>query len=223
MSHPGGSRRGASTPHGARPDGRRDDVPWWAVASAVAAPVAMIGGWTLAQSQQESFDPVRATISDLATQSSTAPWIMGVGLALTGVAHLVTAAGLRPVPRAGRVLHALGGAATLAVAAFPSDAWPQAHVAAAGIGFGALTLWPAWARRSGAAGVLRPAVALAATAVLAALLVAFLLELWRVTPTDGRATGLTERLLAGAQAIWPLVVALGLRRHGTGASTPPRT
>ena len=171
----------------------------------------MIGGWTLAQSQQDAFDPVRGTISDLATQASVAPWIMGVGLAITGVAHVVTAAGLRPVPRPARALHALGGLATLAVAIFPSDTHPRAHVVAASIGFGALAVWPAWARRSTATGVLRPAVATTASAVLLVLLGAFLLELWQVT-SDGRATGLTERLVAGAQALWPLVVTLGLVR-----------
>ncbi|PFG34290.1 putative membrane protein [Sanguibacter antarcticus] len=192
------------------------DVPWWAVVSAVVAPVAMIGGWTLAQSQQASFDPVRSTISDLATQASTAPWIMGAGLALTGVAHLVTAAGLRPVPRPARIVHALGGAATLAVAAFPSDVAPGAHAAAATLGFGALALWPAWSRRRGTTGVLRPAVATGASVVLLALLAAFLLELWQVT-SDGRATGLTERLVAGAQALWPLVVTCALVRSARRA------
>ena len=34
-------------------------VPRWALASAIAAPVAMIGGWSLAASRQPSFDPVQ--------------------------------------------------------------------------------------------------------------------------------------------------------------------
>lgn len=192
--------------------------------SAVAAPVAMIGGWTLAQSRQASFDPMSRTISDLATQASASPWIMGAGLALTGVAHLVTAAGLRPVPTTARVLHAIGGAATLAVAAFPSDVAPRAHVIAASIGFGALAIWPAWARRPrGAPGarVLRPAVATTAAVVLVALLVAFMLELWHVSSETGTAVGLTERLVAGAQALWPLAVTAALVAHAR--RTPTRT
>lgn len=180
--------------------------------SAVVAPVAMIGGWTLAQAQQESFDPVRRTISDLATQASTAPWIMGAGLALTGVAHVVTAAGMRPLPRAARALHALGGLATLAVALFPSDTHPRAHVLAASIGFGALAVWPLWAGTRGTTGVLRPSVGRTAGVVLLLLLGAFLVELWQLTPLDGRATGLTERLVAGAQALWPLLLATALVR-----------
>jgi hypothetical membrane protein len=184
-------------------------VPRWALASAIAAPVAMIGGWTLAAAQQPSSDPVQETISALAASSAVDPWIMTAGLAITGVAHMVTAAGLRPVPRAGRVLHALGGAATLAVAALPVDAYPQAHGIAAGIGFGALALWPALALRRGATGVLRPAVSVGASAVLVGLLGVFVVEL----QAGGAATGLTERAVAGAQALWPLVVVVALRRE----------
>src|SRR5665648_376326 len=33
-------------------------VPGWALVSAVAAPVSMIGGWILADSRQQSFDAV---------------------------------------------------------------------------------------------------------------------------------------------------------------------
>ncbi|WP_456845873.1 DUF998 domain-containing protein [Cellulomonas sp. P5_C6] len=186
------------------------DVPRWALASAIAAPVAMIGGWTLAAAQQPSFDPVQETISALAASTATDPWIMTAGLAVTGVAHMVTAAGLRPVPRTGRLLHALGGAATLAVAALPVDAYPKAHGIAAGIGFGALALWPAFARRRGATGILRPAVAVGASVVLVGLLGVFVVEL----QAGGGAVGLTERAVAGAEALWPLVVVLALRRAG---------
>lgn len=189
-------------------------VPGWALASAVAAPVAMIGGWTLAATRQPSFDPTTQTISALAATTATDAWVMTAGLALTGVAHLVTAAGLRPVPRPGRLLLALGGAATLAVAALPSDVAPRAHGVAATIGFGALASWPAFSARRGTT-VLGPAVQVTASATLLALLAAFGAELAR----DGAEIGLTERTLAGAQALWPLVVVPALRR---GQSAPRR-
>lgn len=182
-------------------------VPGWALASAIAAPVGMIGGWTLAAARQPSFDPTTETISALAATTATDAWVMTAGLALTGVAHLVTAAGLGPVPRAGRALLALGGAATLAVALLPSDVAPRAHGIAATVGFGALALWPALAARRGP-GVLRPAVSITASAALVGLLATFGAELAR----GGDAIGLTERALAGAQALWPLVVVVALRR-----------
>ncbi len=187
-------------------------VPRWALASAIAAPVAMIGGWTLAAAQQPSFDAVEETISALAASTATDPWIMTAGLAVTGVAHMVTSAGLRPVPRSARALHALGGAATLAVAALPVDRYPTAHGVAAGIGFGALALWPALAGRRGATGILRPAVAVGASAALVGLLGVFVVEL----QGGGAATGLAERAVAGAQAVWPLVVVVALGREAAG-------
>ncbi|WP_141372450.1 DUF998 domain-containing protein [Cellulomonas cellasea] len=187
-------------------------VPAWAVVSAVAAPVGMIGGWTLAAALQGTFDPVLETISALAASDVTAPWVMTAGLALTGVAHVATAAGLRPLPRLARALHAVGGLATLAVAALPVDAFSHPHGVAAGIGFGALALWPGAAWRPGASGVRRRGVALGAAGVLTGLLVLFVAELQGATPDGGAATGLTERLVAGAQALWPLVVVVALRR-----------
>jgi hypothetical membrane protein len=187
-------------------------VPAWAVLSAWTAPVALIGAWTLAAAnQQEPFDAVRETISALAATTADPAWIMTVGLALTGVAHLTTALALRPVRRRARVVYAVGGAATLAVAALPVDVWPAAHGAVAGVAFVALSVWPALAARPGGPGVLRPLVARAAAVVLGMLLVVFVVELQGLPPGGGAATGSTERLVAGAQALWPLVVVLDLR------------
>jgi hypothetical protein len=48
-------------------------VPWWGVVSAAAAPVLLVGGWTLAAGLQPgSFDPVADTISALAAVGATA-------------------------------------------------------------------------------------------------------------------------------------------------------
>lgn len=190
----------------------RSAVPGWAVVSASTAPVALIGGWTVAGRLQDRFDAVEGTISALAAAPATAPAVMTAGLAITGLCHVVTAAGLRVVPRTGRLLLALGGLGTAAVAALPVTTWPQTHGLVAGIAFGALSLWPAAAWRRDGAGPLRRRTALLAAGVLTATLGWFVLELQHLTPTDGALTGLTERLLAGAQALWPLAAVLGVRR-----------
>ena len=64
--------------------------------------------------------------------------------------------------------------------------------------------------RWGGAGplALRPAVAGTAAATLLGLVGWFVVELVR----DGDAVGFTERLAAGAQAVWPLVAVLSARR-----------
>ncbi|HEY6425340.1 MAG TPA: DUF998 domain-containing protein [Pseudonocardiaceae bacterium] len=178
----------------------RRTVPGWAVRSAAAAPVLLIGGWELAAARQPGgFDPVSQTISALAARGATDRWIMTVGLAGVGVCHAITAAGLRPAALPGRLLLAVGGAATVAVALFPQPVTGDstAHVAAAALAFPALSLWPALAAAPGAA------------AGLLGLLGWFGFEYL----SDGPRIGLAERVLAGAQALWPLAAVLLARRR----------
>ena len=190
----------------------------WVLLPAVVAPVALIGGWTLgAAAQPPGYSAVAQTISALAARDATDRWIMTAGLALLGVAHVGTALGLGPAVRVpARVVLALGGLATVAVAQFPQpagDGSSAAHVGFATLGFVALTAWVPLAVRRDGPWVLRPPVTLAATVVIAASLVVFGLTL----PTD--VVGLTERLLAGAQALWPLGVALAVwPRHRAGTA-----
>ncbi|MDT4908955.1 MAG: hypothetical protein QOI69_2196 [Pseudonocardiales bacterium] len=184
-------------------------VPGWAVASAALAPVALIGGWTLAASRQPGhFSPVHQTISALAARGATDRWIMTAGLAALGACHVVTALGLRPARRTGRWLLAVGGVATAVVAAAPQPEHGSAplHLAAAGVGFVTLSLWPAFASRATGPAVLRRHTCVAASAVLLGLLGWLAVEIG-----DDDLVGLSERMLAGAQALWPLVVVLALR------------
>ena len=88
-------------------------IPRWAVASALAAPVLLVGGWTLAEARQPpGYSPVRDTISALAARGATDRWVMTSALAGLGACYMVTALGLRPVRRAGRAVLCGGGAAT---------------------------------------------------------------------------------------------------------------
>ncbi|WP_282947478.1 DUF998 domain-containing protein [Cellulomonas endometrii] len=190
----------------------------WALLSASVAPVAMIGGWTAAAAAQGGFDPVRATISELATRAVDHPGVMTSGLLVTGAAHVATASGLPGVPVPGRVLLAVGGAGTAAVGLLPADRLPAAHAVAAGIAFGALALWPAaTARRDGPA-ALRPVVAGTACAVLLGLLAWFVVELTGA----GDRVGLTERLVAGAESLAPLALVLALSRGRRRRPPSPR-
>ncbi len=187
-------------------------VPWWTVLSATAAPVFLIGGWSVASARQAAeFDSVRETISALAAHGATDRWIMTGGLAALGCCHIVTALGLRPAALPGRILLAAGGFANIAVTALPqpADGSSTAHVWAATVGFGTLAVWPAlgWRHRPTAPG-LRAGVAVGASAALLASLSWFAVELYG----EGDRIGLTERVVAGAEAGWPLVVVLTARR-----------
>jgi hypothetical membrane protein len=170
-----------------------------AIVSAALAPIALIGGWTWAAARQPpGFSSMRDTISALAAHGASDRWIMTAGLAILGVCHLVTARGLTEARSGARILLAIGGLATIAVAAFPQPS--GGHVPAATTGFVMLALWPALsdvpARRVG----------LVVTSVLVLLLG------WLTVETDGgHRLGLSERAVAGSQALWPLAVVLTLK------------
>jgi hypothetical protein len=195
-------------------------VPWWGVLSSAAAPVVVVSGWTIAAAVQPGhFDPVTKTISALAAHGATDRWVMTLALAVLGACYFTTGLALRLATLPGRLLLMAGGVATVAVAANPlpaGDGGSLVHGLAAGIGFAALATWPAagWRRDSPApagpasagpvpAG-LRPMVAACAVTTLAGLLAWFAVELW----TGGDMVGLSERILAGAEATWPLAVVL---------------
>lgn len=172
------------------------------------APVFLIGGWILAARRQPAtYDSTRDTISALAAIGADDRWLMTTGLVGLGLCHLVTASGLWPVSAVGRVMLAVGGVATVLVAAFPQprEGSSPAHMVAALVAFVALTLWPAFGRFPLVPGIV-------ATVVIAGLLAWFGVELF----SDGARIGLSERALAAAQALWPLCVAVTL------VARPPR-
>lgn len=186
---------------------------WWGVLSSAAAPVLLIGGWTVAATRQPAgFDSVAQTISSLAARGAQDRWLMTAALAGLGVCHLVSACSLRPAAVPGRVVLGVGGAATVLVAALPlpaDDSGATAHTVAAAVALTSLAAWPALAGRPRpVAGVLRPAVGAGAAALLLGSLGWLLVEL----STQGDRVGLAERVAAGAQALWPLVVVATTRR-----------
>lgn len=198
------------------------DLPWWGVASAVAAPVLLIGGWTLGAALQENgFDQVAGTISALAALDADQRWAMTAGIAGTGVAHVVTALALRRATSPGRVWLALGGVATIAVALFPlpageSEGGAPLHALTAAAAFGLLGTWPLVERLARGrhaphglpAGLRTPVVAGASVVLLGTLA-------WFAAELGGERVGLAERAAAGTQSLWPLVVVLTARQRGT--------
>ncbi|GAA3780474.1 hypothetical protein GCM10022225_80980 [Plantactinospora mayteni] len=212
-------------------------VPWWAVFSAATLPVLLVIGWTSAAVRQPpGYDPWADTVSALSSYGMLDRQILVGCLAGLGVAHLVTAIGLRPVRTAARVVYGLGGVATILVAAVPKTdgQTPRVHGISAVVAFVALAAWPALAtlpvpgrgrsgHRQGASRqdrpggtaprrspadqaadrpwVLRPAVGGAASLVMLGLGLWLALQL-----PDGGSAGLAERLIAGTEALWPLIV-----------------
>lgn len=194
-------------------------VRWWGVASSAAAPVLLIGGWTLAAHRQPGgFDSFRGTISALAAYGATDRWLMTSALFGVGAAHCATALALRPAARPGRLLVAVGGVATAGVGlnALPADGTGSPrHTTAAVVAFSALALWPAvgWRRNVAQPVLLRRTAGLAAALLLSTTVGWFFAAATR----EAEMIGLYERVAAGSQTLWPLLVVLQARRERRAA------
>ena len=92
------TRRARSCPGHARVayGGAVRDVPWWGLASAAAAPVLLVGGWTAAADLQPRFDEVADTVSSLAAPGATDRWVMTLTFLAVGVCYILTGLALRP-------------------------------------------------------------------------------------------------------------------------------
>lgn len=178
----------------------------------------LVGGWAVAESRQPpGYSPIRDTISALAARGATDRWVMTSALAGLGACHVITAAGLRPARRRGRLVLGLGGVATVLVATFPQPVRGNSvpHTVTATVAFVALGSWPAWAAQKRArAPLLAWPSSVASTLALLGLVAWFAVEL------HGGERGLAERAAAGAQALWPLAVVVSTRQVLSRAPVP---
>ncbi len=66
-------------------------MPWWGVVSAVAAPLLLTAGWTVAAGlQPQSFNPVAGTVSALAAVGAADRWVMTLAFAAAGACEVIT-------------------------------------------------------------------------------------------------------------------------------------
>ena len=73
------------------------DVPWWGMISSAAAPVLLVGGWTVAAERQPpSFDPMSDTVSELMAVNATDRWVMTTAFLAVGICYVITGTALRP-------------------------------------------------------------------------------------------------------------------------------
>jgi hypothetical membrane protein len=171
----------------------------WTTLSAALAPISLIGGWTVAAGRQpDGFDSARDTISALAAQGAHDRWVMTAGLAVLGGCHVATALGLEEAKPLGRVLLVAGGVTAAGVAALPQPS--SAHFPVATASFVALAVWPAFSGLP-----TRMAGVMASVGLLG------LLARLGVQIGGGDLLGLSERMVAGAEALWPLGVVVALR------------
>lgn len=197
-------------------------IPWWGLASAVIAPFALIGGWTAAADLQPGhFDAISQSISSLAAYGMTDRWVMTTALFVVSACNLVTGFALRPAALYGRALLVAGGVFGILVALNPQPIGGGSvrHEVAAGITCAAMTAWPLFARRPEpwAPAGLRPDVSLWATITISAIVVWYCAELI----SGAGMLGLAERVLTGAQTVWPLTVVFTAVLAGWGGRPVP--
>ena len=185
-----------------------------ALVSSALAPVFFIGGTIVAELLSPGFDPVRQTISELAAVDAGTQLFMTLMFVLTGVCHVVTAIYAPGLWLPGRIALGLAGVALFAVAAFPLPAEGESleHRYAAMAGFVLLALWPVLSMRLGRQypWLLRPTGAVLSTVVVGACCVAFA---FIEAQPDATLVGLSERVAAYLESLWPAVVVLVMWRH----------
>ncbi len=192
-------------------------IPWWAVVAAGAAPVLLIGGFFVATAiQPASYNPVRDTISELAAQGATDSWVMTSAIAGVGFCYLIAAIGLQPARRAGRVLLAAGGTATLLIATFrqPQHGYSLLHELAVIAAALTCCTWPLFGSHR-----LHPALLLTRTPSIVATGVLLGLAAWYALESHGALLGLAERCAAAAPPLWLLAVVVTSRRALTQRAT----
>jgi hypothetical protein len=155
---------------------------------------------------------MRDTISVLAGYTGTDRWVMTAALLLVGGFQVATGAGLTAVRLPARLLLIVTGLSTLGIAATPELATgpTSRHLAFAVSCVVTTAVWPLLvARRAPAPSwIVSVYGAVAVTAVFAGL------SSWLLIAAQAGAgdLGLVERLTSAIQALFPLVVALALRR-----------
>ena len=194
-------------------------VPRWGVLVAAAAPILLVGGWTLAAARQPpTYDWRTDTISALAAEGAIDRWIMTLVFAVTGLCYVLSAAAVREPAMPGRIALATGGVATIFVAVFPEPkgSTSDRHGVVATIASSAVAIWPVLAARRGprVSWPLRPVASATASIVLIGLLAWFVSELERQT-----LVGVSERLAAAAEALWVGLAVVALRRSVVPVTT----
>ncbi|MGP8066170.1 MAG: DUF998 domain-containing protein [Acidimicrobiales bacterium] len=192
-------------------------IPWWAVAAAGAAPVLLIGGFFGAAAvQPASYNPVRDTISELARQGATDPWVMTSALTGLGFCYLFVALGLRPARRVGRVVLVCGGVATLLIAMFrqPNHGYSLPHELAVVAAALTCCAWPLFASHRR-----HPALLMTRTPSFLATGVTLGLAAWYALESHGALLGVAQRCAAAAPALWLLAVVITTQRERMQSTT----
>ncbi len=186
-------------------------VPGWVVITAALTPVVLVGGFLVAGALQPvSYSPLQQTMSALAGQTGTDPWLMTGALFLVGGAQIATGAGLSAVRWPARILLVVTGLCTIGVAASPEPAAgpTRLHLAFAVCCVLTTAIWPVFV-----ASRVAPTWIVSRQGCTAVTLIYAVLSGWLLFATFGGGDlGLAERLTSAALGLFPLFVVIALRK-----------
>lgn len=202
---------GLPSPHGTTFGATRRS-PTWVRVPALLAPIALIGGWTVAAELQSSPAAASwATISELAAHYARHRAVMTVALLVTGACFAAIAVGLHSVRPAGRLALSVSGVGIVGVAVAPLPTHPALHSLSAFVAFAALVLWPACGMRGGGGRRIEPGAAGRATLAGAVLMIVLY-----AAPDLLGGFGVVERLLSGGGCLWLCLVVFDCTRACRG-------
>ncbi len=176
----------------------------WAVIAAVIGPFQNVLGWTISASLWPGYDPIAKTISDLAADDSPVKWVQTSFFLFGSTLTLVAAWSAKSLGKAARLTLLLAGIASFGFTIFATPtqtSYSDAHRFFASVAFLLFSIWPLVAikRSKNYHWSLRPWGAIAATVVMGATTIWFLLT-W-LEPGQPL-VGLSERVIAVMQVLW---------------------
>ena len=178
------------------------------LAIAIIGPLQSVGGWLISGALWPGYDPIKQTISDLASPESPVRTIQTGFFLFAALLELLVAWLATDIRMRARIVIALGSIATVGVAIFPSPligSTPE-HRFFAIASFIFFSAWPLFAIDSKSRNpALRPKPVLWATLALTAVSVWFL---WIWADKESPITGVSERVLTTSQALYLAIVLL---------------
>lgn len=195
-----------------------------AVLAAILGPIQSVLGWLICGALVAGYDPVRQTISELASPESPTHLLQSAFFVLGGTLTIIGSIYARTLALPGRIALFVSGLCTYGLTIFPTPLIGSSamHRLFAIGSFVLSAAWPLLAMRfrKDAPWIIRPIAAISQTALQAAIAIIFLI-VW----ADPNATnvGVWERIVTTGQSLQTTVVVLVIYRLQKAATKTNRS
>lgn len=185
-----------------------------AVVAAVIGPIQSVLGWTISGALTPGYDPIRQTISELASNDAPTHFLQSAFFILGGTLTILAAVFARTLAMPGRVALFISGLCTYGLTIFPTPLVGKdpMHLFFAITSFVLSAGWPLAAMRfrKDAPAIIRPKAAILQTAYQAIVAIIFLI-VW--SDPNSNVIGFWERAVTTSQALQVSLVVLVIYRQ----------